>query len=231
MMTWPLQDGPDENKTASHARKKRSEAPNKKQCWISCSNCRNSLRKIACNQCDNWAYVSPCRSAQSGELSIKTCDTSRTPSESVTFWQRPWRLSEWLLGDEPAEFAEAWGHGPNQDLQRSKEIHGGLQDQQTKHQVPQLVPGWSSHRHEDQVLVIPSSGVLGIVTSSGDIMPAHFFSYKEKVNTEVNIKALKEVVKPWVEEVTAGVSYVFQQDSAPTHAAKNSGNGAKETST
>ena len=28
------------------------------------------------------------------------------------------------------------------------------------------------------------------------------------------------IVKPWIEEVVAGRSYVFQQDSAPAHAAR-----------
>ena len=62
--------------------------------------------------------------------------------------------------------------------------------------------------------------VLGVVSSNGDIMPPHFFGDKETVNAEVYIRVLDEVVKPWIDSVTKGTPYVFQQDSAPAHAAK-----------
>ena len=35
-------------------------------------------------------------------------------------------------------------------------------------------------------------------------MPPHFFGDEEKVNTEVYLNVLEDVVKPWEEEVTAG---------------------------
>ena len=62
--------------------------------------------------------------------------------------------------------------------------------------------------------------VLGVVTSNGDVMPPHFFEQNEKVNTDVYLRVLETVVLPWIKEVTRGAGYVFQQDSAPAHAAK-----------
>ena len=35
-------------------------------------------------------------------------------------------------------------------------------------------------------------------------MPPHFFGDKEKMNTEVYLNVLEDVVKPWGEEMTAG---------------------------
>ncbi len=62
--------------------------------------------------------------------------------------------------------------------------------------------------------------VLGVICSSGDIMPPHFFGLGEKVNQEVYQRVLVDIVKPWMDDVANGRKYTFQQDSAPAHKAK-----------
>ena len=61
--------------------------------------------------------------------------------------------------------------------------------------------------------------VLGAVSSEGHVMPPHFFQPGEMVTSDVYINALETKVKPWIETVTSGSPYVFQQDSAPAHTA------------
>lgn len=61
---------------------------------------------------------------------------------------------------------------------------------------------------------------LGVISSQGHVMPPHFFSPKETVNTEVYLSVLEDKIKPWMDEVAAGKPYVFQQDSAPAHTSK-----------
>jgi hypothetical protein len=62
--------------------------------------------------------------------------------------------------------------------------------------------------------------VLGMVNNEGDVMPPHIFAKGLKINTEEYTKVLKEVVKPWMDEVAAGRHYMFQQDGAPAHNSK-----------
>ena len=61
--------------------------------------------------------------------------------------------------------------------------------------------------------------VLGAVSSDGHVMPPHFFKPGEMVTADVYLHALAHVVKPWIERITGGADYVFQQDSAPAHTA------------
>ena len=62
--------------------------------------------------------------------------------------------------------------------------------------------------------------VLAVVSSEGDVMPPFIFEKGVKLNSEVYIEVLNNVVKPWMHEVAKGRPYVFQQDSAPCHASK-----------
>ncbi|QQP39260.1 Transposable element tcb2 transposase [Caligus rogercresseyi] len=62
--------------------------------------------------------------------------------------------------------------------------------------------------------------VLGVISSEGHVMPPHFFEPKQKVNQEVYLEVLSNVVKPWIDTVASGRKYTFQQDSAPAHKAK-----------
>lgn len=62
--------------------------------------------------------------------------------------------------------------------------------------------------------------VLGVISSEGDVMAPHFFEKGLRLNAETYIKVLKDVVKPWMDQVAAGRPYVFQQDSAPAHKAR-----------
>ena len=62
--------------------------------------------------------------------------------------------------------------------------------------------------------------VLGVVSSEGDVMPPHMFEKGLKVNTDVYLDVMQNIVKPWMDRVANGRDYVFQQDSAPAHASK-----------
>lgn len=59
--------------------------------------------------------------------------------------------------------------------------------------------------------------MLSVVSSGGDVMPPHFFNKGENVIKEVYLHVLINVVKPWMETVSSGKPYVFQQDGAPAH--------------
>ena len=41
-----------------------------------------------------------------------------------------------------------------------------------------------------------------------------------RVNTDVYLNVLKNVVKPWMDQVAGGSPYIWQQDGAPAHTAK-----------
>jgi hypothetical protein len=59
--------------------------------------------------------------------------------------------------------------------------------------------------------------VLGVISNEGDVMPPHIFPRGLKVNTDEYLAVMKEVVKPWMDQVAGGRHYVFQQDGAPAH--------------
>ena len=62
--------------------------------------------------------------------------------------------------------------------------------------------------------------VFGVVSSEGHIMRPHIFEVGLKVNTKVYLDVLKSVVIPWCIKVAGGRSWVWQQDSAPSHKSK-----------
>lgn len=62
--------------------------------------------------------------------------------------------------------------------------------------------------------------VLSIVSNKGDVMPPYFFEKGLRVNAEGYVAVLRDVVKPWIDQVAKWRPYVFQQDSAPAHKAK-----------
>ena len=59
--------------------------------------------------------------------------------------------------------------------------------------------------------------VFGMATSDGDILCPFNFPNGFRFNTVAYIKCLEEVVLLWNERVTAGKTYVWQQDPAPCH--------------
>lgn len=81
---------------------------------------------------------------------------------------------------------------------------------------------WLAHDLEDAPVVartkFPASvHVLGVVSSEGDVFPPHFFKKGETVTKVVYLRVLTMVVMPWMETVTSGRPYIFQQDGAPAH--------------
>jgi len=61
--------------------------------------------------------------------------------------------------------------------------------------------------------------VLGVVSNEEHVMSPHFFPQGLRVNVAAYIEVLEVVVKPWIDSVRGERSYVFQQDSAPSHKA------------
>jgi len=45
--------------------------------------------------------------------------------------------------------------------------------------------------------------VLGAVSSHGHVMPPHFFKPKVRINKEAYLEVLKDVVKPWMDNVAS----------------------------
>ncbi len=70
--------------------------------------------------------------------------------------------------------------------------------------------------------------VLGVVSNKGDVMPPHVFETGFRVNTNVYIDVLTNMVKPWMDGVAAGRPYIWQQDGAPAHTSKKTQNWCRE---
>ena len=64
--------------------------------------------------------------------------------------------------------------------------------------------------------------VFGVISSEGDVMPPHIFQQGLRLDTTGYIELLETVVKPWIDSVSAGRPYVWQQDSAPCHTSRKS---------
>jgi hypothetical protein len=62
--------------------------------------------------------------------------------------------------------------------------------------------------------------VLGVVSNKGDVMPPHIFESGLRVNTDVYLDVMTNVVKPWMDGVACGRPYIWQQDGAPAHTSK-----------
>jgi hypothetical protein len=62
--------------------------------------------------------------------------------------------------------------------------------------------------------------VQGVVSNKGDMMPPHVFKASLRVNTDVYIDVLTNVVKPWMDGVAAERPFIWQQDGAPAHMSK-----------
>ncbi|EEC14484.1 conserved hypothetical protein [Ixodes scapularis] len=60
--------------------------------------------------------------------------------------------------------------------------------------------------------------VLAVASNQGYIMAPHIFESCLRVNFESYVEVLERVVKPWMDQVTAG--RVIQQDCASAHKAK-----------
>lgn len=61
--------------------------------------------------------------------------------------------------------------------------------------------------------------VLGVVSNEGHVMPPHFFHQGLRVNAAAYTEVLETVVKLWIDSVRGDISYIFQEDSAPSHKA------------
>ena len=62
--------------------------------------------------------------------------------------------------------------------------------------------------------------VFGVVSSEDHIMSPHIFEVGLKVNTKMYLDVLKSMGIPWCNQVAGVRPWVWQQDSAPAHKAK-----------
>ncbi len=65
-----------------------------------------------------------------------------------------------------------------------------------------------------------SAMMLGVVASDGKRMPPYWFPKGLRVGTPEYLHVLQTAVKPWIDQNYPEGGYVFQQDSAPSHKAK-----------
>ena len=70
--------------------------------------------------------------------------------------------------------------------------------------------------------------MLGVVGSDGKRMPPFFFKEGLKITTDVYIRVMSRVVKPWIDENYPNGNVIWQQDSAPAHAATRTQKWLKE---
>ncbi len=65
--------------------------------------------------------------------------------------------------------------------------------------------------------------IFGLITSDGKVMPPHIFPSGLRVNTDVYVKLLEEVVFPWLAlQYPPDQKFMWIQDSAPAHVSKKS---------
>lgn len=64
--------------------------------------------------------------------------------------------------------------------------------------------------------------VFGVISSEGHVMPPHIFETGLKVNTDIYLSVMEDVVLPWIKETAGNRPWVWQQDSAPCHVSKKS---------
>jgi DDE superfamily endonuclease len=63
--------------------------------------------------------------------------------------------------------------------------------------------------------------VLGVVGSDGQKCPPIFVAAGERINAAIYQELLRQHVVPWLKRTYPDGNYVFQQDSAPAHAARS----------
>ena len=87
------------------------------------------------------------------------------------------------------------------------------------------IPRWLCSEPTDVPIVMATKFpatvmVLGVVSNKGDVMPPHVFEAGLRVNAEVYLDVMINIVKPWMDQVANGRPYIWQQDSVPAHTAK-----------
>ena len=61
--------------------------------------------------------------------------------------------------------------------------------------------------------------VIGVVSSEGHVMPPHFFPKGLWIAVQNYLSVLRDVIKPWMDQIADGCHYIFQQDSTLAHSA------------
>ena len=79
---------------------------------------------------------------------------------------------------------------------------------------PASVPPINRTKHPASVMM------LGVVGSDGKKMDPYWFPKGIRVGTKEYLVSMKLVVEPWLRRNYPGGNYVWQQDSAPGHASK-----------
>jgi transposase len=77
------------------------------------------------------------------------------------------------------------------------------------------VPPVMKTKHPAKVMV------FGLIASDGQVMPAHIFPPKTRLNAVGYLKLLEKVVMPWINRTyPPGTKFMWIQDSAPPHIGK-----------
>lgn len=72
--------------------------------------------------------------------------------------------------------------------------------------------------------------VFGVILSKGDAMPPHIFETRIRINTDIYLSVMEDVVLPWIKETTGNRPWVWQQDNASCHVSMRR-TGSKRTAT
>uniref|UniRef100_A0A0K2V028 Tc1-like transposase DDE domain-containing protein n=1 Tax=Lepeophtheirus salmonis TaxID=72036 RepID=A0A0K2V028_LEPSM len=62
--------------------------------------------------------------------------------------------------------------------------------------------------------------VFGIVSSESHVMPPQIFETDLRVNTDIYLQVLEDIVWPWIKSVVSDRPWMWQEDSGPAHKAK-----------
>jgi hypothetical protein len=71
--------------------------------------------------------------------------------------------------------------------------------------------------------------VLGVLSNNGESCNPHIFKPSLRVNIDMNLDVIANVMKPWMDETADRGSYAWQQVGAPAHSSKGHWTGAGRT--
>ena len=58
---------------------------------------------------------------------------------------------------------------------------------------------------------------MGVISNKGNVMPPHFVPGSLKINTDMCLDLLSNVVKHRMDQIASGRPYILQQDGVPTY--------------
>jgi len=64
--------------------------------------------------------------------------------------------------------------------------------------------------------------VFGVVSNEGDVMPPHIFEVGLRVNINIYLEVMEQILLPWIMRKGGGRPWVWQEDSASCHVSNRS---------